>query len=33
MNVVQEYNSIVSSVDAQQDVVVLILGASRTREG
>ena len=33
MNVVQEYNSIVSSVDAQQDVVVLVLTASREVEG
>lgn len=33
MNVVKEYNSIVSSVDSQQDVVVLVLTASREVEG
>ncbi len=33
MNVVKEYSSIVSSVGAQQDVVVLVLTASREVEG
>lgn len=33
MSVVHEYNSIVSSVDAQQDVVVLVLTASREVDG
>ena len=33
MNVVKEYNSIISSVDSQQDVVVLVLTVSREVEG
>lgn len=33
MNIIKEYNSIVSSVDSQQDVVVLVLTASREVEG